>query len=126
MNAIMNYLNQFVPVLQTLLAISAIVGALFVARNAKKAGIIQIQDQTIEALQQQINAIKDKQDSLSRENEHLRYIIETISKSLKQKGILITIDGEMVTLTDAHGSSSSSSRRKTSTTTIKKTEEKDV
>lgn len=96
------------------------------ARNAKKAGIIQIQDQTIEALQQQINAIKDKQDSLSRENEHLRYIIETISKSLKQKGILITIDGEMVTLTDAHGSSSSSSRRKTSTTTIKKTEEKDV
>lgn len=107
----MTFLNQFLPILNSVLTIAVILGGIAVFKNTKKTGIIQIQDQTIEALQQQINALKAGQETLQKENNHLQYVIETISAALKQKGIIITVDGEMVTIND--GRQSSSMRRST-------------
>jgi hypothetical protein len=111
----MNNFVSLMNVLFAILGISGIIGTFLIIRNTRRAAIVTIQDQTIQALQQQINALKAGQEALQKDNSHLQYVIETISSALKQKGILITIEGEMVTLED--GRRSSSIRRSTKQTT---------
>lgn len=109
-------------ILLGIFGISGIIGAFFTIRNVRRATIVTIQDQTIQAMQQQINALKAGQEALQKDNSHLQYVIETISAALKQKGILITVEGEMVTVED--GRHSSSVRRSTKQPIVK--EHKDV
>jgi FtsZ-binding cell division protein ZapB len=106
----MTFLNQIAPVLQAILLLATMAGGVFVFRNSKKAGIVQIQSDTIIAMQQQIDALKTGQEALQKENSHLQYVIETISEALKQKNIFITVSGEMVTIEDAKGQSSTMRR----------------
>jgi len=103
-------MENFVTVSNILLGlfgISGIIGAFFTIRNTRRAAIVAIQDQTIEALQQQINALKAGQEAMQKENDHLKIIIETISSALKQKGIVISVEGEMVVVEDGRNRTSS-------------------
>lgn len=102
----MDILSQYLGILNLLLLICAAVGGYFAVRHARKAAIIAIQDQTIKALQDQIDALKDKVDSLDKENVQQRVIIETIQEALKQRGIIVTIDGDLVTISDIDGTHS--------------------
>lgn len=104
------FLGQIAPLLQATLLLAAMAGGVFVFRNSKKAGIVQIQSDTIIAMQQNLETLKTNQETLQKENIHLQYVIETISAALKQKGIIITISGEMITLQDAKGQTSSMRR----------------
>lgn len=106
----MVFLNGVLPTLQIILILATMLGGVFVFRNSKKAGIVQIQSDTIIAMQQQIDTLKDNQDALQKENSHLQYVIETIADALKQKGIIITVSGEMITLQDVKGHTSSMRR----------------
>jgi len=115
------FLNGALPILQAVFVLAAVVGGVFVFRSTKRTGIIQIQNDTIAAMQQQIDALKSGQDTLQKENSHLHYVIETISEALKHKGILITVNGEMITLEDTK-SQSSVIRRSTKRPIIKKEE----
>lgn len=119
----MNIITTLIPIINSLFTLAALVGGVFVFRNAKKAGIIQIQSDTIVAMQQQIEALKTGQAALQKDNGHLQYVIETISSALKQKGIIISIEGEMVTLEDMTGRTSSV-RRSTRQPSLKKDEGK--
>ncbi|BCL83167.1 hypothetical protein ccbrp13_56320 [Ktedonobacteria bacterium brp13] len=100
-----------------LILITAITGYI-VIKNVKREAIIKIQEQTIgaytqqnEVLQSQIDSLRDGVDDLKKENLSLRQIIETIKDALKAKGMIITIDGDLVTITDLKGSASSIRRR---------------
>lgn len=112
MNPVLLALNTIAPLLTTILVLAGLVGGIFVFRNAKKTGIILIQDQTITALQQQIDALKEQQTVLQKKNEHLEYVIETMSLAMKKKGVVVSIDGEMVTFTDSRGQSNTVRRAK--------------
>lgn len=103
----MTFFSGVLPTLQLILILATMLGGVFVFRNSKKAGIVQIQSDTIIAMQQQIDTLKDNQEALQKENIHLQYVIETIVQALQQKGIIITINGEMITLQDAKGQTSS-------------------
>lgn len=116
--------NSIAPSITTILVLAGMIGGIFVFRNAKKTGIILIQDQTIVALNQRIDAQQEQINLLQKKNDQLEYVIDTISMSLKKKGILISVDGEMVTMTDAKGVSNVT-RRPTRNTPLPGTLKKD-
>lgn len=108
-----NFFSGILPILQSILLLATIAGGVFVFRSTKRTSIVQIQNDTITAMQRQIDVLKTDLESLKKENEHLKYLSETTVSALKQKGMIITIEGEMVTIEDARGHSSSSIRRST-------------
>lgn len=66
------------------------------------------QDNTIRALQAQINALKDRITEIERENHKHTQTIDLIKKALGQRGLIVTIDGDLVTIIDSKAGSSSS------------------
>lgn len=94
----MDNMYYVTTILNTAIALCAIGGGLVAFFRSRKAEVVKIQDETITALQQQIDTIKARQESLEKENLRLRQIIETIQEALKQRGIHITIDGDLVTI----------------------------
>ena len=128
MNALIATLNYIAPLINTLLVLSGLVGAIFVFRNAKKNGIILIQDQTITALNQRLDAQENEIKALKDKNLYLEQVIETISTAMKKKGVVISVDGELVTFTDSGGKSSTVRRQKQapSTPSLQKNIQDDV
>jgi len=116
------FFSDILPVLQSILLLATLAGGVLVFRSTRRSSIMQIQNDTITALQQQIDALKDRQEALEKENEHLKYLSETTVAALKQKGIVITVEGEMVTIEDALGGRSSIRRATRQTPIVKKTE----
>jgi len=106
-------INTALAICVGILTISSIVGGIFVFRKAQKNATVQVQEQTIVALQQQIDALTHRIDNLEREKERQAHIIETIQEALKRRGILVTIDGDLVTISDGTATSSSMIRKRT-------------
>jgi uncharacterized protein YlxW (UPF0749 family) len=99
--------TQILTLINALWLICGTVGGFFAFRHAVKTKVIELQHETIELLQAQIEALEHKTDSLKEENTRQALIIETIQSALKQKGMIVTIDGDLVTITDAQGGRSS-------------------
>ena len=102
---------QLLGICNLILLVCGAIGGIFAFKHAQKAKTIEIQRETIEAFQQQIDVVKLQVDSLKEENARQAVIIETITAALKQKGIIVTIDGEMVTFTFTDGSLASTRKR---------------
>lgn len=102
---------QILTIFNLIFLVGGATGSFFAFKSARKAKTIEIQSQTIDALQQQIDAIKLKVEGLKEENTRQALIIEIIQSALKQKGIIVSIDGELVTFTFADGSASSTRKR---------------
>ena len=116
------------------------VGAISVFFTARKKGIAEIQNSTITAMQQQIEAqkgrietLETKQGELEKENYGLRTTIETILKenyslrtkietilaALLKRGIHVTIDNEMVVISGiTHDTPARKRPAKSKTTTV--------
>jgi septal ring factor EnvC (AmiA/AmiB activator) len=108
--------TQFIALINSVLFIATCIGAVFTFRNARRTEIMSIQSKTIEALKEQLEAIQTRQKMLEEKNEHLERTIETIQQALKQLGMIITIDGELITITDATGANASYKKRAQKTT----------
>lgn len=106
-------------IVNLLFLIGGSIGAILFTRRGRKVEIVHIQDETIVALEQQIKAIKDKLTDLERDKFRLQQIIETIQAALLKRGIHVTIDGDLVIVSDTKVSVSA----KTQTTRIKKVPE---
>jgi hypothetical protein len=104
----MDMLSTSLSVANLVLLLFATIGGFFGFRNARRAALVAIQKETIEALQQQIDALKTKQEELMKENAHLHYVISTIQAALSQMNVAVTISGDLVTIQDAQGNVSKS------------------
>jgi hypothetical protein len=105
--------NDFLPylsVLSAVLTISFVIGG-FSFKNGRQEKLAKFQKDTNDALEQRIKALEGRSADLEKENIIQRHIIETITLALKQKGLIITIDGDMVTITDQNTNSSSHRKR---------------
>lgn len=121
----LQFLNADAGLLNTFILLAGIAAGFFAFRDARRRGIILIQDQTITALNQRLDAQDEEIKALKDKNTHLEYVIETISSAMKKKGIVISFDGEMVTFTDTSGTRESNVRpRSTRTTKSVKQEDK--
>jgi len=52
------------------------------------------------SIHQQLEAIRQKLQEIETHTNHLDHIIRTMQDALKQRGIIVTISGEMVTLSE--------------------------
>lgn len=104
---------DFLPFLNIVLVVCLTVGGLFAFRNGRQTQLAKLQKDTNDTLQQRISALEGKIADFEKENAVQRHIIDTITSALKQRGVLITIDGDLVTITDQNTGVSSSRKRPT-------------
>jgi hypothetical protein len=102
----MNSLFSLNGIINTFLLLCVMIGGFFAFRYGQKKSNIDGMKETIDVLTGQMAAMKESLAMVKEENVRLKTVIETISSALKQKGILITIEGEMVTLEDGRRTSS--------------------
>lgn len=94
---------NFLPYLDTVLAIGLIIGGIFAVRGGKRNTLATIQEQTISALQNQITSLTLRIAELEKDNAHKDLVLETATDTLKQIGILMAVDGDMVILKNKDG-----------------------
>lgn len=122
--------KMFILNLENMLYIALLIGGVlaggFIAfKAATKTALIDLKNETINAYQQRLEAVEGRINELEKENLRNKNIIETIQSALKQKGIIVTIDGDLVTI-QADGATSSSMRRRPGQQKQKPDEEKKI
>jgi hypothetical protein len=90
-------------VISLLLTIGGLLGGFFAFRNGMVRTANEVQERVINALESEINNLRQRLDDMKDENIRLRLIIETICAALKSRGLAVTIDGDMVSIHDAQG-----------------------
>ena len=99
-----NDLLPYLSILSLVLTISFVIGG-FSFKNGRTEKLAKFQKDTNDALQQRIEVLESKIGDFEKENVVQRHVIDTIVSALKQRGIIITVDGDMVTIQDARGTS---------------------
>lgn len=87
--------------LNTLLLFALATGVFVAFRNGKRQTVVTIQHETIEALQARVQTLEARQRDLEKENDHLKFVLDTIKEALSKEHIGITIDGDMVTISNS-------------------------
>ncbi len=99
-------LYSVTSILNILFLIAAMVGGYIALRSGKHRAAGEIQSQVIEALQAELEALQSRLETLERENERLTQTVGLIKAALRRRGLIISIDGDLVTISD-NGSSQS-------------------
>jgi hypothetical protein len=107
----MSELYTFSAIANTVLLICMLFGGFFAFRSGKRQAIVNVQRETIDAQDKRIDAMEGKLHDLEKENDHLKFIIETIQAALQATGIAVTINGDLVTIRDQSGNASSMMRK---------------
>lgn len=117
---------DFMPYVNTVLVVCLTVGGFFAFRNGRQTQLGKFQKDTIDALQDRLNVLENKTNDLEKENVVQRHIIETITSALKQRGLVVTIDGDMVSISDKSGTSQHRKRTITTQQAAKVTKKEEV
>lgn len=117
---------NFLPWLSVVLALCVFIGGIFAIRNGQQTQLVKFQKDTNDALKSRIDVLEAKIADFEKENIVQRHIIDTITSALAQRGMVVTLQGDMVTIQDDTGMSQ---HRKRTTitqhvaTTVKKEED---
>jgi hypothetical protein len=106
-------------IINYVIIIAIAIGGIFVVRHSRKNALIAFQKETIEAFQQRMDLLeaevaeqKGEISALREENALRKFQLETVTLALKQRGIVVTFDGDLITISDQHGTQTTR-RRKT-------------
>ncbi len=94
----------FLPYLDAILAVGLMIGGIFAIRNGRRNALATIQEQTITAQQGQIDVLNLRISELEKTNAKQEFVIETMQAAMKQEGFSVTINGDLVTVASARGS----------------------
>lgn len=95
---IVTYLNIAV-------AVATVLGGAIAFRYGMNRSANEIQERVIHALQSEIQLLQDRVVALEKDNTRLSDIIALIRSALKQHGLSVTIDGEVISIHDTQGNS---------------------
>lgn len=96
-------MTNALSILNLVLCIGLAIGGLAAFRHGFTRTANEVQERVINALESEINALRDRLGELEKENARLTHIIATIRTALRRRGIFITIDGELVSIRDRSG-----------------------
>lgn len=82
-----------------------IVGAIYVVRSNVGKATSDAQQNAITALQAEVATLRNRIEDAEKENMRLQQTIQTICAALKVRGMVITIQGEMIHIQDDKGNS---------------------
>lgn len=112
MNAIIQSLNAYAGLFSFLIVvIGAFFASRFMAKNNVSEATNQAQNDAILAMQEEIASLRRKVEDINKDKIRLEQTIDTICAALKIRGMVITIQGELIHIEDKNG--------KTTTTRIK-------
>lgn len=116
MNAIIQGLNAYAGLFSFLIVV---IGAFFASRFMAKSNVSdttnKAQSDAILAMQGEIASLRRKVEDLNKDKIKLEQTIDTICSALKIRGMVISVQGEMIHIEDRNG--------KTSTTRIHNNED---
>jgi cell division protein FtsB len=98
----MNFIN-LAPAINSLLLIALSIGTFLAFRNGIARVSIEAQKRAIDALQTELQILKDRVERLEKENEKLLQRGHTIRTALAKRGIQIVIEDDLITITDDKG-----------------------
>lgn len=89
-----------------------LVGAFFVVRSGRLQSANTAQSSAISAMQSEMAVMNQRIEDKEKENEqlnkkitHLELTIDTICAALKKRGLIISVQGEMINIEDKRGNS---------------------
>jgi cell division protein FtsB len=91
-------------ILNTVVILLVLAGGYIALRSGKHQKTGEIQGQVIEALKAELETLQRRMDRLEKENTRLTQTIGLIKSALSHRGMIITIDGDLVTISDNKGS----------------------
>lgn len=81
-----------------------LVVAFFAVKSGKMQSANQAQGSAIAAMRSELETLRERIEDAEKENSRLEQIIDTICSALKIRGMVITVQGEMVHIQDQNGS----------------------
>ncbi|MGH2480002.1 MAG: hypothetical protein ACRDHW_10145 [Ktedonobacteraceae bacterium] len=103
-------MTDTLTILNLVLCIGLAIGGWAAFRHGFTRTANEVQERAINALESEINALKDRLGELEKENVRLTQVIATIRAALRRRGVLITIDGEIVSIRDRSGKTTQATR----------------
>lgn len=111
MNAIIQSLNFYVGLLSFIVAsFVAIISARSISRVKIGEEANKAQQRLLNTMKDEIASLRRKVDDTAKDNSRLHHTIQTIVAALKKRGIMVTIDGDMVNIADGNGKASTTVR----------------
>lgn len=104
----MNDLYNLASIGNIIIGILLLIGGYMAFRSSHGQQTGNIQAQAIDALKAELEAVQRRIDVVERENTRLHLTINLIKSALKQRGLHVTIDGDMVTIEDRRAGGQSS------------------
>jgi hypothetical protein len=98
----MNDLYTAFSVVSLILTICGIVGGYVAFKYGIARTASDVQEHVINALRNEIDVMRDRIEDLENENIRLDQIILTICEALKERGLIVHIEGSIVTVSDGH------------------------
>lgn len=89
-------------IMSLILTIAGLLGGYVAFRHGITHTANEVQERVINALQSEIEMLRGRIDDLEHENSRLDQVIVTICEALKKRGLAVSIDGNMVTVSDGH------------------------
>ena len=89
-----------VGIISATIGIIVLFGGFFVIRGSVGKTALETQQSAIGALQAEMATLRNKTEDQLKEIIRLQHIIDTICSALKSKGIIVSIDGELVQIRD--------------------------
>lgn len=103
-------MENILSILNLVLVIGLAIGGWVAFRYGVTRTANEVQERVINALESEINALKNRLSELEKENARLTQVIAIIRTSLRRRGVFITIDGEMVSIRDKAGKTTHTTR----------------
>lgn len=104
----MSELSNAAGILNTIMIILVLVGGYIALRSGKNQKTGEIQGQVIEALKAELESLQRRLETLEKENTRLTQIMNIIRAALRKRGLVVSIESDIVIISDHTGSSSTS------------------
>ena len=102
--------TTIVTYLNIAVAVAMMLGGAVAFRYGMNRTANEIQERVIHALQSEIQLLQERVVALEKDNTRLSDIIALIRSALKQHGLSVTIDGEVISIHDTQGNSTHTTR----------------
>ncbi len=93
-------MNQLLPYMSLVLFVFISLGGVLAFRYSIAKTSSEIQERVISALQSEIQTLRDRISAIEKENTRLLQIVGIIKAALKRRGLIVTIDGDLVSIQD--------------------------
>lgn len=96
-------MSNILSIFNLMFCIGLAVGGLAAFRHGFTRTANEVQERVINALESEINALKDRLGELEKENARLTQVIATIRTAMRRRGLVVSVDGELVSIRDRLG-----------------------